>query len=140
MDMTITFPGSARVNAEFEGFVAQTDQAVASGGDGSAATPFNLFLASLGTCAGIYALSFLQHRGIPTDGLRMTLSTEADKSRGMLRKITIDVTVPEGFPEKYLPALVRSVDQCTVKRHLHEPPAFETVVKIGDTIAHVSRS
>jgi len=140
MDMAITFPGGARVNAEFGAFTVQTDQAVHAGGEESAPTPFNLFLASLGTCAGTYALSFLQHRGIPTEGLRLTLSSEADKSRGMLSKITFTVDVPKAFPEKYLPALVRSIEHCTVKRHLHDPPAFETVVRIGDTVAQVSRS
>ncbi|MCU0610390.1 MAG: OsmC family protein [Candidatus Eisenbacteria bacterium] len=140
MDMEITFPGRARVNAEFDGFVVQTDQIVAAGGEESAPTPFNLFLASLGACAGIYALSFLQHRGIPTEDLRMRLSTEADKTRGMLTKITFSIEVPASFPAKYVPALVRSVEQCTVKRHLHEPPAFETVVRIADAEAHVSRS
>ncbi|MBN1426639.1 OsmC family protein [Candidatus Fermentibacteria bacterium] len=140
MDLTITFPGNSRVNAEFNGFTVATDQAVDGGGEGSAPEPFDLFLASLGTCAGIYALSFLQNRGIPTDALRMTLSTERDPSRRMLKKIIFHVVVPECFPQKYVPALIRSIDHCTVKRHLHEPPEFETIVAIGDSVDKASRS
>ncbi len=138
MNMRITFPGRARVNAEFDGFVVQTDQIPANGGEGSAPTPFHLFLASLGTCAGIYALSFLTNRGIPAEGLGLLLSTESDRTRGMLTKITLTLSLPEGFPRKYVPALVRAVNGCTVKRHLHEPPAFETLVKIGDEVVRVS--
>lgn len=140
MELTITFPGNARVNAEFDGFVVKTDQDVESGGTGTAPTPFELFLASLGACAGIYTLQFLQHRAIPTADLRMTMSTEADRGRGMLSKIVFSITLPESFPEKYVDALVRTVDHCTVKRHLHEPPKFETVVRIGERVARVARS
>ena len=52
----ITFPGNKKVDAEFNGFTIKTDQPVNQGGVGSAPTPFETFLASLGTCAGIYVL------------------------------------------------------------------------------------
>ncbi|MCK5331318.1 MAG: osmotically inducible protein OsmC, partial [Candidatus Marinimicrobia bacterium] len=62
MDMKITFPGGKKINAEYNGQIIKTDQAVASGGNGSAPEPFDLFLASIGTCAGIYVLGFCQQR------------------------------------------------------------------------------
>jgi hypothetical protein len=49
MEMEITFPGGARVDASFGPYVVQTDQPSAGGGEGSAPTPFAVFLASLGT-------------------------------------------------------------------------------------------
>ena len=56
MEMVISFPGGKRVDAEFGGMVIQTDQPPQGGGEGSAPTPFALFLASMGTCAGSSAL------------------------------------------------------------------------------------
>ena len=58
MEIKITFPGGKKVNAEMGSRIIPTDQPVSSGGEGSAPTPFDYFLSSLGTCAGIYVLSF----------------------------------------------------------------------------------
>jgi ribosomal protein S12 methylthiotransferase accessory factor len=133
MEMVISFPGGARVDAEFGHYSVKTDQPVKAGGGGSAATPFATFLASIGTCAGIYVLGFCQQRGIPTDGIRLVQHVESDPASGMVSRIALDIEVPPAFPEKYLPALVRAADQCAVKKHLEAPPKIEvaTVVTPG---------
>ena len=128
MDMEITFPGKLRVDAEYKGFVIKTDQSQQSGGDGSAPAPFDLFLASIGACAGIYVLSFLQQRGLSTDGAGITLKHERDPESKLVSKITLQIKVPEGFPPKYTDAIIRAAEMCAVKRHLDQPPAFETYV------------
>ena len=51
-EMEISFPGGQKVDAQYRGLTIKTDQPVEDGGDESAPTPFSLFLASLGTCAG----------------------------------------------------------------------------------------
>jgi ribosomal protein S12 methylthiotransferase accessory factor len=125
--MEIRFPGGVAVEALYKGFTIRTDQPVSDGGEGSAPSPFDLFLASLGTCAGFYALRFCQERHLPTDGLLLTLTTERDALKKRLSKIRIEVRLPEGFPEKYQGAIVRAIDHCAVKRHVIEAPAFEVV-------------
>lgn len=125
MKMQIGFPGGAAVQADFSGFAVLTDQAPEHGGAGAAPEPFQLFLASLGTCAGLYALRFCQERGIATAGLGLTLTTEQDPERRRLAAIRLEIRLPEGFPEKYRAAIVRAADQCAVKRHILEPPRFE---------------
>lgn len=128
MDMEIFFPGNMRVAANYKGFVIETDQSEHGGGDGSAPAPFDLFMASLGTCAGVYVLSFLKQRGLPTEGAGVIMSTERDPETRLVSKIKLDIKVPAGFPEKYRDAIIRAADTCAVKRHLETPPAFETVV------------
>jgi ribosomal protein S12 methylthiotransferase accessory factor len=127
MEMQVHFPDNLRVDAEYKGFTIQTDQPVTGGGDGSAPAPFDLFIASLGTCAGIFMLSFMKQRGIDPQGSGVTLTTERDSATGMIGKIDFDLRLPPGFPEKYEAAIVRAVDQCSVKRHIHTPPAFTVV-------------
>lgn len=131
MDMKITFPGGLAVNAAFKGFTVTTDQGVEHGGGETAPEPFDLFLASLGTCAGLYALRFCQQRGIATHGLGLTLTTENDLGWKRLALVRLEVELPDGFPEKYREAMIRSVDQCTVKRHILTPPRFEVVTTAG---------
>jgi len=125
MNMEIQFPGGLAVVANFTGFTVRTDQSPAHGGAGSAPEPFDLFLSSLGTCAGLFALRFCQERGIDTTGLSLSLSTEPDPERRRVKAVQIEVRLPAGFPEKYHAAILRAIDQCTVKRHIVEPPLFE---------------
>ncbi len=126
MDMEITFPGGLRVDARFQGHLMQTDQPPPEG-EGSAPAPFDLFLASLGTCAGIFVLSFCRSRGIPAEDIRLVQRMERDPDSGMLSSVRVEIVLPEGFPERYAPALVRAAGQCSVKRHLERPPSMEVV-------------
>ena len=128
MEMKITFPGGKKVNAEMEGVVIPTDQPVADGGDGSAPSPFNYFLASMGTCAGIYVLSFCQQRDISTVGMSLTQRMDFavdDSGHKRLSKVTLDIKLPVGFPEKYRNAIVKTAELCSVKKVIMNPPEFE---------------
>ncbi|MCK5634230.1 MAG: OsmC family protein [Anaerolineales bacterium] len=124
MEMEITFPGGARVDAHFGSFTISTDQSLQGGGEGSAPTPFATFLASLGTCAGIYILSFLKQRNLPTDGVRIIQRTHSNPATGMIAQVDLEVQVPENFPEKYKGALIRAAELCAVKKHFENPPGF----------------
>lgn len=127
--MDITFPGGVAVNANFDGFTVSTDQPQSNGGNNSAPSPFRLFLASIGTCAGFYAISFCQQREIDTTNMRINLDTVRNSETHRLDQIKITVHLPDGFPEKYKKTLLRVIDQCTVKKAIFDPPEFfvETV-------------
>ena len=129
MAMEISFPGGKKVDAHFKGFTIKTDQGEKDGGEGSAPTPSFLFLASLGTCAGLYALNFCEKRKIDTAKLKLALEFKTHKKTNMVEKVRLKLTLPPGFPEKYRPAIIKAVDLCYVKKHLHEPPEFETITQ-----------
>jgi putative redox protein len=124
MEMTVTFPAGLRVDAQFGSHVIKTDQPLQAGGEGSAPAPFSLFLASIGTCAGIYVLGFCKQRGLSTDGIRIVQRMSADPRTGMVGQIDLDIEVPPDFPAKYYDPLVRAANQCAVKKHLEHPPEF----------------
>ena len=128
--MSVTFPGGKRVAAAYNGFEIATDQSEKNGGGASAPEPFDLFLASLATCSGIYVLGFCQKRNIPHDGVKLVQSWDRDEKTRRLTDIRIVIEVPADFPEKYHPALVRAASQCAVKKTMETPPEFhvETVV------------
>ncbi len=122
------------MNADFNGFTVRTDQSVKDGGEGSAPSPYDYFLASIGTCAGIYVLSFFEKRNIPTADMSLLQRLEFRTIEGgktVLDKIVIDIVVPADFPEKYRQTLTKVADQCAVKKTIANPPTFEirTVVK-----------
>jgi putative redox protein len=124
MDMKVYFPGGKRVHADFKGFTHKTDQPGYAGGEGTAPTPFELFLASLATCAGIYVLGFCQQRGIDTAGMEIVQSHETDPQTRMISTVNLEIKLPDGFPEKYRAAVVQSASLCAVKKHLETPPQF----------------
>lgn len=128
MEMIIEFPGGAKVDAHFGPYTVQTDQPP-PGGEGTAPTPFELFLASLGTCAGIYVLNFCRKRGISTEGIRILQRSHSNPETGMVEKVALEIQVPPSFPKEYYSALVRSAELCKVKKTLEQPPPFEVVTK-----------
>ena len=131
-DMEIVFPGGKKVDAFYKGFKIETDQSELSGGKSSAPAPFDLFLTSIGTCAGIYILSFCQERGISTDKIKLILRTERDRESWMITKIEIEIQVPPEFPAKYKEAVIKAAELCAVTKHLYNPPVFDIYTKTKD--------
>lgn len=117
--MKVEFPGGLKVDARSSRHLIKTDQS------GSEPSPFELFLASLATCGGIFALSFCNSKVINTEGMDISMNLEMNKQTGMIDKIIYDVKLPDDFPAKYENALIKSIDLCSVKKHMMTPPEFE---------------
>ena len=131
MEMLIDFPGGMRVDAHFGNHTVMTDQPPVS----AAPMPFELFLASIGTCAGIYVLNFCKQRQLPTEGLRVIQRLHANPMTGMIEQIDLEIQAPADFPEKYLPSLIRSAELCKVKKHLEHPPTFNVFTTTTEAVA-----
>jgi ribosomal protein S12 methylthiotransferase accessory factor len=129
MDLTITLGPGKRVDAHVDEFTIHTDQGRDGGGDASAPEPFTYFLASLGTCAGIYVLGFCQARSIPTDGISLTQHVEWDQEKHRLARVSIDIQLPASFPEKYRTPVRRAADLCAVKKAIFDPPEIVVQTK-----------
>lgn len=128
MEILVDFPGGSRVDAHFKGFTVPTDQPPTA----SAPTPFDLFLTSIATCAGIYVLGFCQQRGLSTDGIQLIQRVHTDVMSGMVDVIDIDILVPPTFPAKYYDSLIRSAELCKVKKHIEKPPKFNVQTKVTE--------
>ncbi|MCX5797220.1 MAG: OsmC family protein [Elusimicrobia bacterium] len=125
MEMDIKLLGGKKVSAEFKGLSIATDQPKDLGGEGSAPSPFDLFLASLGTCAGFYIQSFCQKRGIATQGISLLQKMDMDSETHMVKLVSIELALPRDFPEKYRAGVIGAANLCLVKKHLQEPPRIE---------------
>lgn len=126
MEMIIDFPGEQKVDAHFGSFTVHTDQPPTS----SAPTPFEIFLVSIGTCAGIYVLGFCRQRNLPTDNIRI-VQRNHENAKGAVEKIELEIQVPPSFPSQYYEALIRSAELCKVKKALENPPVFEVTTKVS---------
>jgi putative redox protein len=131
MEMIIDFPGGSRVDAHFEGFTVATDQPP----EPSAPSPFEYFLASIGTCAGIYVVGFCRKRNISTQGIRIVERIVHSQSSGMVENIALEIQVPPEFPEKYRDSLIHAAELCAVKKHLEKPPRFSITTVVTEPVS-----
>lgn len=123
--MEITFEDGKVVTAHQHGHIIRTDQPLDNGGANSAPAPFDLYLASIGTCAGIYVKSFCDNRKIPTENIKITQETKFDKETGLPVNITINIKLPSDFPDKYRESVIAVADLCKVKKSIANPPLFQ---------------
>ncbi len=130
--MEIFLGQNQKVEARHKGFVIETDQPTKAGGDNEAPAPFDLFLASIGTCAGFYVKSFCRQRKISEENIKIKLTTQRDPQKAMIGQINIDIYLPESFPTKYKDAIIKSAEQCSVKKHIFDPPEFTINSYIGE--------
>jgi len=134
VEFKIELGANKRVNAHLGKFVVETDQSVKEGGDESAPPPYALFLASIGTCAGIYVVYFCEARKIPTDGIELIQKLDYQQvgKAQKLAKISLEIRVPPSFPEKYHKALARAASSCAVKKTILDPPEFDVYTVVSE--------
>lgn len=129
MDIKVVLGENQKVEAHYKGFVIHTDQPQPAGGDGDYPSPFDLFLASVATCAGFYVKSFCTQRGISQEGISIVQKMKRDPETRMVSNIDIEITVPEGFPEKYHQSVIKAAEACSVKKHIAMAPQFSITIK-----------
>ena len=127
-NIQVSFPGGKRIQAKVGDYTVETDQPVKYGGEASAPAPFDLFLASLATCAGIFASNFCESRKLSSEGMDLRMECISDEKKKMITQIVFHLTLPDGFPEKYRNGIVRAMELCAVKRHMQDTPAFSVEV------------
>lgn len=127
-EIQVSFPGNLKVEASVRDFTLVTDQPERSGGDNSAPSPFEMFTTSIATCAGYFALKFCRARNIDTSTMRLKMAYDWDKEQKRYPKMVIELELPEDFSDKYRKAVIKAMEQCVVKQHIHQPPEFEIAV------------
>lgn len=125
--MEIKLGENQKVTAHYKGFEILTDQPEKSGGDNTAPSPFDMFLISIGTCAGWYVKSFCQQRNLPQEGIILKQKANYSIEKRMIDRIDIEIYLPEDFPEKYREPLIKAAASCTVKKHVMDAPEFSIV-------------
>ncbi|MCE5345026.1 MAG: OsmC family protein [Bacteroidales bacterium] len=123
--MEITFDGGKVITAHMHGHTIRTDQPAEGGGSNSAPAPFELFMASIGTCAGIYVKSFCDNRNIPAEDIKIVQSAVYDKETGLPTNIDLEIQLPENFPEKYIASVINVAELCKVKKTIMSQPKFK---------------
>ncbi len=133
MNIRVTLDGGKKVTAHLpDNKTVPTDQSLKDGGTDSAPTPYDYFLASIATCAGVYVADFCSHRSIPTENITLSQSAEFTvdgNGKRHLVDVALTIDLPADFPEKYRTAIIKVAELCAVKRAILTPPRFEVAVR-----------
>ena len=123
----VSFPGGVRIETRLGAHTLVTDQPAAHGGTDAGPSPYDLFLASIATCAGFYAAAFCHSRKLSLEGIALALEVDEDGTSHLPTELTVHLTLPKGFPEQYRAAILRAVENCKVKKSLAAAPAVRVL-------------
>jgi ribosomal protein S12 methylthiotransferase accessory factor len=131
MEIRVTLEGSKRVATQIGNHVIRTDQPADQGGGDSAPAPYDLFMASIGTCAGFYVQSYCENKGLDPAGIDIVLSARRDPATRQINGFVTTIRIPPGLPQKLHLALKKVAEQCAVKKTIASNPEFvvETVTR-----------
>jgi len=126
-DMTIEYAGGLKLVAHRRGHAVVTDQPESDGGENTAMTPTELFIASLATCAGFYVVTFAGRHDVPMEGMTIGVSyTYADRPR-RIGSVDIRVKLPQPVDDHLRTSIQRAAEQCLVHNSLRQPPEVTIV-------------
>ena len=123
-EMEVRFVAGEAYEVAVRGHRLVVDQPTDAGGQDSAPTPTELFVASLATCVAFYAGRYLTRHGYGRDGLAVSVGYEMASDRpARVGGIRLTVRVPAGLPPERWAALRAVVSHCTVHNSLASPPS-----------------
>lgn len=124
MELTVNYLGDAQFEAEARGHKVVCDQPADNGGADEGMTPPEFLLASLGTCAGFYAVQYLKVRKLPVEGLKVKVTCEKVLGPARLENFVIGIETPAQLDEKDVEGVRRAAEKCLVKNTMLMPPAM----------------
>lgn len=120
--MRVEHRGGDRFDISVRGHIITVDQPVKDGGDDTAPTPTELFIASLASCVAFYARRYLARHNLPTEGLAVEATFDMGSKPARVAGITLRVILPDGVPAERRDALLAVATHCTVHNTLETTP------------------
>ncbi len=102
-----------------------TDVAESLGGIGHYLSPSSVLAASVANCKMSMLASCSARKGFPIEGARIETDYESNPD-GSLKKLSIDLYLPQAYDEKTTATLEAWVHSCPVRKSLH--PEVEVAV------------
>jgi uncharacterized OsmC-like protein len=125
--------GGDKFDINIRGHLVRVDQPVKDGGQDTAPTPTELFIASLASCVAFYARRYLTRHDLPTEGLAVEATFAMGAKPARVAGIGMRLIVPEGVPVERLDALLAVATHCTVHNTLTSEP--EVTITLADAFA-----
>lgn len=129
IEVTVQHLGAVQFEMKARGNTVVSDQPEDNGGFNEGMTPPELMLASLGSCAGFYAVDYLKRQKLEVEGTRVRVTAEKAKNPARLDQFKIEVDVPAGLSEEHRKGVAEAVHRCLIHNTLLHPPTIELEIK-----------
>ena len=129
VEVTVQHLGSVQFEVKARGHVVISDQPAENSGFDEGMTPPELMLASLGSCAGFYAVDYFKRQKLAVEGTRVRVSCEKEKNPARLDHFRIEVDVPAGLSEEHRKGVEEAVHRCLIHNTLTHLPSIALEVR-----------
>lgn len=115
-EVSVTHDGGTRFRIRVRGHEVVVDQPVDAGGDDTAPTPTELFVASIASCTAFYGRTYLSRRGLP-DRVDVVARWEVAAKPDRVARVSLRVEAP-GVPADRVDVFRRVLEGCLVHNTL----------------------
>jgi uncharacterized OsmC-like protein len=129
MEISVEHLGGVQFEIKARQHTIACDQPPENGGYDEGMTPPELLLASLGSCAGFYAVMYLKKHKLSTQGTRVHVSAEKAQAPARMEDFRITVDVPADFTDEQKKGIEDAVHHCLIHNTLLNPPKISLEVK-----------
>jgi len=123
--ITVDHAGNDRFTIDVRGHRLTVDQPVDNGGDDTAPTPTEMFVASMASCVAFYARRYLARHSIDPEGLSVEADFDAGGRPNRITDLAIRVTPPRALPQDRRAAFLAVASGCTLHHTLQSPPIVD---------------
>jgi putative redox protein len=95
-----------------------SDMSVADGGSDAAPSPADFVVSSLGFCIAMIVQRYCKSHGFSDEGIELSMTYMLNEKPKMISSITIDIALPDDFPENRKQAILNSVKTCVIYNSL----------------------
>jgi uncharacterized OsmC-like protein len=135
LEATVDYLGSVQFEVKARKHSVVSDQPEDNGGFDEGMTPPELMLASLGSCAGFYAVDYLKRQKIAAEGTKVRVTADKAKNPARLDNFRIEVDVPAGLSDEHRKGVEEAVHRCLIHNTLLHPPTISLEVKSAAPVA-----
>lgn len=128
-NVKVEYTGKKSFTMKVRDHEIKTDLPIEMGGDNAAPTSSELFVSAIGSCMGIYALSYLKTAKLNAEGLTVSLDWDFDENKKKIGKISVKVAAPNAELGNRRKALVSAAEKCLLHNTLHESPEMTTTLE-----------
>lgn len=126
--------GDDRFAIDVRGHRIHIDQPIDNGGEDTAPTPTELFVASLAGCVAFYARRYLARHNLSSDGLAVEAEFSAGGTPNRITDLTVHISPPAALPKERRQAFLAVASHCTLHNTLSRPPVVDIRLEIQDDV------
>jgi putative redox protein len=134
MEVQVEHLGALQFEIKARQHTIVSDQPTENGGFDEGMTPPELFLASLGSCAGFYAAQYLKKHHLASEGTIVRVSAEKAQDPARLDNFRIALELPCHLTQDHMEGIEQAVQHCLIHNTLLHLPRISIEVKAAEPV------